>query len=339
LTTSGGSDTFASLAVGRKLIAALALTAGIALAMPAIAGAATPKTITVAADSPSVGNCWPFDEAINPDDPTDVWTPYFGFVYKNIPPFEVKRGDTLAFDLGSPNTDHDIQVEIAMAPAANGTDTNTGVFTTIVPNTQTPASPRGNDVVGDYELAFTAQAAFNFAGGGLIIRISNPGPSFIEDQSCDVSLVGAADETDPSGFFVSRVYTDADGVSPWDHGDEGPVGQFRLTLQPESNSFSFGKLVRNKKKGTAMLPVTVPGRGRVALSGKGVKALPARASVATTAEGTVQLPIRAKGKVKKRLFASGKAKLRVSVTFTPTSDPAEPPATQTIKLKLRKKLR
>jgi hypothetical protein len=53
----------------------------------------------------------------------------------------------------------------------------------------------------------------------------------------------------------------------------------------------------------------------------------------------VLLPIKAKGKARKRLFSTGKAKLRVSVTFTPTSDPADPPGTQTVKLKLRKKLR
>ena len=323
---------------GRRLIAAVALSACLGLAMPATGGAATPKTITVAADSPSVGNCWPFDEAINPGDPTDVWTPYFGFVYKNIPPFDLKRGDTLAFDLGSPNTDHDIQVDIAMGPAANGTDTNTGPFTTVVRNTQTPASPRGNDVEGDYELAFTAQAAFNFAGGGLIIRISNPGPAFITDESCDVSLVGALDETDPSGFFVRRVFTDADGVSPWDQGDEGPIGQFRLTLLPESNKVTFGKVKRNKKRGTAQLPVNVPGRGTLALAGKGVKAQPAQASVSTTTESTVKLPIRPKGKVKKRLLARGEAKVRVNVTFTPTSDPADPPATRRVKVKLIKKL-
>jgi hypothetical protein len=192
---------------------------------------------------------------IDPEDPTDHWTPYFGFVYKNVPPFEVKPGDTVAFDLGSPNTDHDIQVDIAMAPAANGTDTNTGAFTTIVPNTQTPASPRGNDVEGDYELAFTAQAGFNFTGGGLIIRISNPGPSFIGDETCDVSLVGASTGTDPSGFFVSRVYTDADGVSPWDQGDSGPIGQFRLTLLPESNAIGFGA------SGSKARPLRVPEAG------------------------------------------------------------------------------
>jgi hypothetical protein len=323
-----------------KLVASLALVAGLALAIPAIAGAATPKTITVAADTPSVDNCWPFDEVIDPLDATDHWTPYFGFVYQNIPPFDLKRGDTLAFDLGSPNTDHDIQVDIAMAPAANGTDTNTGAFTMIVPNTQTPASPRGNDVVGDYELAFTAQAAFNFAGGGLIIRISNPGPSFVGDETCDVQLVGAPDGTDPSGFFVSRVFTDADGVSPWDQGDEGPIGQFRLTLQPESNKLTLSKLKRNKKKGTASLPVTVPGKGTLALSGKGVKAQTASATAKTSVagEGTVLLPVKAKGKARKRLFSTGKAKLRLRLTFTPTSDPADPPSTQQVKVKLLKKL-
>src|SRR3954469_14659492 len=146
---------------------AVAITACLALVLPGLASAAGPKTITIAADTPDEGNCWPFDEVINPGDPTDHWTPYFGFVYKNIPPFDLKRGDTLAFDLSSPNLDHDIQVDLAMAPASNGTDVNTAPFTKVVPNTQTPASPRGNSVPGDYELAFTAQSAFNFAGGGL----------------------------------------------------------------------------------------------------------------------------------------------------------------------------
>jgi hypothetical protein len=312
----------------------VAIAACVALILPAFASAAAPKTITIAADSPGVGNCWPFDAAINPGDPTDVWTPYFGFVYKNIPPFDLKRGDTLAFDLGSPNTDHDIQVDIAMAPASNGTDVNTAPFTKVVPNTQTPLSPRGNDVVGDYELAFIAQAGFNFAGGGLIIRISNPGPAFAGDETCDDALVGANSGADPSGFFVSRVFTDPDGVSPWAQGDEGPIGQFRLTLLPESNQVTFGKLKRNKHKGTAILPVNVPGRGTLALSGKGVKAQPASASVSVTSEGTVKLPIKPKGKARKRLRAAGKAKLRVNITFTPTSDPADPPGTQRRKIKL-----
>src|SRR3954447_1459735 len=170
------------------------LTACLALAWPATSSAVAPKTITIAATTPHAGNCWPFGEASNP---SDDWRPYFGFVYQNIPPFDLKPADTLAFDLSLAN-DHDIQLDVAMAPAANGTDNNTAPFTTIVHNTQTPANPRGDATAGNYELAFTAQVPFSFAGGGLIIRVSNPGTSFITDQTCEVQLVGAASGSDPS---------------------------------------------------------------------------------------------------------------------------------------------
>ena len=71
-----GSDRFGSVRQGRNLVGGLALIAGLVLAIPAIAGAAAPKTITVAADDPQVSNCWPFGEAT---EPMDEWTPYFGF--------------------------------------------------------------------------------------------------------------------------------------------------------------------------------------------------------------------------------------------------------------------
>lgn len=321
---------------GRRLVAALALILGLGLAIPAIGGAATPKTITVAADDPQVNNCWPFGEA---SEPMDLWTPYFGFVYKNIPAFDLKRGDTLAFDSGVAN-DHDIQVDIALAATtSNGGDVNAGQFTTIVHNTETPTSPRGDDVPGNYELGFVAQAPFDFSGGGLIVRVSNPGPAFLPDDTCDWQLVGNG-TADANGFFVKRVFNDPDGVSPWADEDDGPLGQFRVTLLPESNQLTISKLQRNKKKGTARLPVTVPGKGTLALSGKGVKAQTAGATAKTsvTGEGTVVLPVKAKGKARKRLSSTGKAKLRLSVTFTPTSDPADPPSTQQVKVKLLKKL-
>jgi hypothetical protein len=341
----GREKSGADCARGRQRMRALglgvAISACLVLGLPGFASAASPKTITIAADAPSVENCWPFDQVVNPDDATDHWTPYFGFVYKNIPAFALKSGDTLAFDLGARNVDHDIQVDIAMAPATNGTDVNTAPFTRVVQNTQTPSNPRGNEVAGDYELGFTAQDAFTFAGGGLIIRISNPGPSFIGDPTCDDSLVGANTGADPSGFFVSRVFTDPDGVSPWADGDSGPISQFRLTLQPTSNSFSFGELIRNKRKGTAMLPVSVPGPGTLALSGNGVKAQTAKAvaGVSVSAAGTLNVPLKPKGKLRKRLRSRHKAKVGLTITFTPSGDPAGDPSTQSLSTKLVKKPR
>ena len=114
-----------------------------------------------------------------------------------------------------------------------------------------------------------------------------------------------------------------------------------LTSAKISNDFSFGKVSRNKHKGTANLAVNVPGPGTLALSGKGVKTQrvgrEATASMAVTAAGTVKLLVKAKGKAKHKLNKTGKAKVKVSVTFTPTAETAVAPTTQTKSVKLVKK--
>jgi hypothetical protein len=99
-----------------------------------------------------------------------------------------------------------------------------------------------------------------------------------------------------------------------------------------SNRFSFGKLKRNKKKGTAKLTVNVPGAGTLSLSGKGVVA---KKSQAVSGAGSVKLLIKAKGKRKRTLARMGKAKLKVKVTFIPTGGD---PNTQAKTVKLIKRL-
>jgi subtilisin-like proprotein convertase family protein len=83
---------------------------------------------------------------------------------------------------------------------------------------------------------------------------------------------------------------------------------------PISNRFTFGKLKRNAKKGTATLYVNVPGPGQLALSGKKVKA----AKKAAAKAGPVALPIKAKGKALGVLADAGSVKFGVKVTFTPS---------------------
>ncbi len=161
------------------------------------------------------------------------WDAYMVWVYKNVPAFGLKPGDTVAFDLSAQN-DVDIQLEIALAPATtNGGNQNATPFTQIVPNTQTPANPRGNATFGDYELTFTAIAPFNFSGGGLLIRFGNPGGAFATDPNDPGATVLAnnALSTDPSGFFVERDVRDADGASPWT-GDAyyDGIGGFRVNI-------------------------------------------------------------------------------------------------------------
>ena len=120
-----------------------------------------------------------------------------------------------------------------------------------------------------------------------------------------------------------NVYVGAEGAEA--------VSRLNRELPPPaalpSNEFTFGKLKRNKRKGTAKLTVGLPGPGSLALGGKGVKA----AAREATAAGALKLPVKAKGKRAKRLRKRGKAKLKAAVTFTPTG--GEPNAkTKPVKL-------
>ena len=115
-----------------------------------------------------------------------------------------------------------------------------------------------------------------------------------------------------------------------------------------SNSFDIGKLIRNKAKGTAILPVEVPGPGTISLDGKGLKRqrharfAPRLPRITTVKEkGTVNLRIRAKGKAKRRLKRAGKAKLKLKITYVPngtaSGDLVGDPNTETKRVKLIKR--
>jgi hypothetical protein len=81
------------------------------------------------------------------------------------------------------------------------------------------------------------------------------------------------------------------------------------------SSFALGKKVkRNRKKGTAKLTVAIGGPGRLTLTGKKVK----RQSKAVAAAGKVKLLIKAKGKAAKALRNRGKARVRLTIAYTPT---------------------
>jgi subtilisin-like proprotein convertase family protein len=118
--------------------------------------------------------------------------------------------------------------------------------------------------------------------------------------------------------------------------DTGAVnGGWSLTLNAPVNTFRAGKPKLNKKKGTARLPVTVADSGQLTLRGKGVKSASASKAKAVAGPGTVKLPVRPKGKTRKKLNSTGKAAVKVKLTFTPTGGT---PRTQTKKIKLKKTL-
>lgn len=138
---------------------------------------------------------------------------------------------------------------------------------------------------------------------------------------------------------AATVESDADGDGFGDDTqDKCPVDRTTQALC----QFSFGRLKRNTKRGTAVLPVTVPGAGTLSLSGRGVAGQQASTSRAASAGGravasasTVKLVVKGKGKKKKTLNETGKVKLNLAITYTPT---VGDPSTQSVKVKLKKKL-
>jgi streptogramin lyase len=97
---------------------------------------------------------------------------------------------------------------------------------------------------------------------------------------------------------------------------------------PPDNDFQFGKVKKNKKKGTATQTVIVPGPGAVQLArSKKVKG----DEESTAVGGEVKLKVKPRGKADRRLEQDGKAKVGLEVTYTPSGGD---PNTKGKKLKL-----
>ena len=107
------------------------------------------------------------------------------------------------------------------------------------------------------------------------------------------------------------------------------IGAFEL--EAPSNAFTFGELKRNRKRGTAVQRVSVPGPGTLDLGGSGI----AKVSRGVVAAGVVKVKVKARAKAKAKLNGKGKVKLRASFTFAPTGGE---PNTQVKTIKLKKKL-
>lgn len=92
---------------------------------------------------------------------------------------------------------------------------------------------------------------------------------------------------------------------------------------PPSNALSFGKLKLNKKKGTAMLQVKLPGPGTLTASDVKRKGKRIQDAVKTaSAAGTVTLTLKPTGSGRKTLQEKGKLAFKALVTFTPTGGTA-----------------
>ncbi|MHC4603774.1 MAG: PKD domain-containing protein [Planctomycetota bacterium] len=168
-----------------------------------------PGSIDIVPTSPtSVGNCIPFGNNTSYD--------FTGFIYRNIPAFELRPGCQFAFDLGYQNN-VDIRRNIYFAVANKNPDLvpyrnnviSQGIralgWTQVVSDSQIPQNPRGNSIQGDYELIYTSEGSFSFPGGGLIVGFGAAPPGEFRDSGCEQVLVHT-DGGDASGFFYARFY-------------------------------------------------------------------------------------------------------------------------------------
>jgi hypothetical protein len=193
----------------------------------------------------------------------------------------------------------------------SGIPTNNVLASTTIANASVPDGD--SRIVGLF-----ASPASVVAGQQFGLLITRPGESYTLRDRSDNPCPGQEFFSASGGPFMAEPIFDF---------------VFAVFVKP-SNAVTLGAITRNKKKGTATLPVNVPNPGELTGSGNGVKASSAGAVISkSVSAGQAQLLIKAKGKKRKQLNQKGKVKLNVAVTYTPTGGD---PSTQSVKVKLKK---
>jgi hypothetical protein len=179
-----------------------------------------------------------------------------------------------------------------------------------------------NDLTGGVMNTFAANVAVK--AGDVLGTFTPPNPN---DPGCAFSV--------PGETFLGRPQNLPDGGE----GDFAQANGFRMNISAvldPTNTFTLGKPTLNKKRGTATLTVNVPNPGELTGSGNGGEVASAGAATSMAVPtGSATLLIKAKGKKKRKLNETGKVKLNIAVTYTPTGGD---PSTQSVKVKLKKKL-
>ena len=230
--------------------------------------------------------------------------------------------------------------QIASSGALTGGSAITNLGTEITLLNATVAGNSGAPAIANFATLNTRNSIFsNAPGGNCDGALTSQGTNLESADQCGLHAAGDQVGTQPllGPLADNGGQTDTLALLPGspaiDRGTECPPTDQRGVVRPQgaacdvgafelvpvsatpSNAFRFGRLKRNRARGTAVLSVTVPGPGTIALAGKGIVAKPARA---VAAAGVVKLQIKARGKARRKLGRVGKAKVTAKVTYTPT---------------------
>jgi hypothetical protein len=234
--------------------------------------------------------------------------------------------------------------QIATSGALTGGSAITNLGTELTLLNVTVAGNSGAPAIANFVTLATRNSIFsNAPGGNCDGALTSQGANLESTDQCGLHAAGdqvgrepllgpLADnggQTDTLALLSGSPAIDhASACTPADQrgvvrpqGAACDVGAFELVpvSATPSNAFKFGRLKRNRAKGTAILSVTVPGPGAIALAGRGIVAKPPRA---VAAGGVVKLQIKSKGKARRKLGRVGNAKVTARVTYTPTGGAA-----------------
>jgi uncharacterized membrane protein len=148
-----------------------------------------------------------------------------------------------------------------------------------------------------------------------------PDPSTHRSSGSDTVTVTIPKTAKPGVYEVTLTAKTAQG------GTATQVAKIEVT-KPK---LKLGKVKLNKGNGTAKLSVGVPSAGTLTVSGKKI------VKVKRTAKGpkTLKVTIKSKGKAKKALGSTGKAKVKAKIVFKPSNGDS---VTKTKSITLKKKL-
>ena len=195
--------------------------------MPRMAQSA-PLPLTITGPPDDVRNCIPFG-CPGPD--------FTGFIYRALPAFSVKPGDSIAFDTLAPNN-VELRFDIYIAPAdpdfplvpLGFQDAGKGfadLYTKIVDG-NAGHDQFGNAVDGDFDLAYRLNAGFDFDGGGLIILLRAVGVTagdlgvmdgdgkLIPPTEFNLRASDRSAGAGPTDYFVGRFYGDTNGLPEYE---------------------------------------------------------------------------------------------------------------------------